>query len=54
MELYSEKDSNQQVCWFCKKGRHSERMIKIPIDQKSKGPDDCTFNTKMILCKCSH
>jgi len=26
MESYSEKDSNQQVCWFCKKGRHSECM----------------------------
>jgi len=26
MESYSEKDSNQHVCWFCKKGRHSECM----------------------------
>jgi len=33
MESHSEKDSNQQVCWFCKKGRHSECMIEIPIDQ---------------------
>ncbi|NCF22534.1 MAG: hypothetical protein GWP65_06295 [Nitrosopumilaceae archaeon] len=28
------------VCWFCRKGRH--------------GPHDCTFDTKMIPCKCQH
>jgi hypothetical protein len=46
--------SNQEICWFCKKGRHSECMKNIPIDIKSEEPYDCSFNTNMITCKCNH
>jgi len=46
--------SSQEICWFCKKGRHSECMKNIPVDIKSKDPPDCSFNTKMITCKCNH
>ena len=44
----------QEVCWFCRKGRHEDCMKEIPIDGKSDGPHDCTFDTKMIPCKCQH
>ena len=54
MELNSTNDSSQQICWFCKKGRHSECMKKIPIDVKSDWPHDCSFNSKMVLCECVH
>ena len=29
-------------------------MKEIPIDGKSEGPHDCTFDTKLVPCKCSH
>jgi len=29
-------------------------MKEIPMDGKSDGPHDCTFDTKMIPCKCQH
>jgi len=54
MESNSTNDSSQQICWFCKKGRHSECMKKIPIDVKSDGPHDCSFNSKIVLCECVH
>jgi len=54
MGLNSTNDSSQQICWFCKKGRHSECMKKIPIDVKSDGPHDCSFNSKLVNCKCAH
>ena len=44
----------QEICWFCRKGRHQDCMKEIPIDSSSEGPHDCTFDTKMILCKCKH
>jgi hypothetical protein len=44
----------EEVCWFCRKGRHEDCMKEIPIDGKSDGPHDCTFDTKMIPCKCQH
>lgn len=44
----------EEVCWFCRKGRHQDCMKEIPIDGKSDGPHDCTFDTKMIPCKCQH
>lgn len=47
-------DSIQQICWFCKKGRHSECMKEIPVTHKSDGPSDCTFDTKLVPCKCTH
>ena len=44
----------KEICWFCRKGRHEECMKKIPIDGKSEGPHDCTFDTKLVACKCQH
>ena len=44
----------QQVCWFCRKGRHDECMMEMPVDGKSSGPHDCTFDTKMVPCQCHH
>lgn len=43
-----------EVCWFCKKNRHEDCMKKIPIDSRSKGPHDCTFDMTVITCKCKH
>jgi hypothetical protein len=54
MKSDSLNDSMQEICWFCKKGRHSECMKSIPVDAKSQGPHDCTFDTKIIECKCQH
>ena len=54
MESCSTGESNQEICWFCKKGRHKECMMQIPIDGKSEGPHDCTFDTKLVPCKCTH
>ncbi len=54
MESCSSDNSNREICWFCKKGRHEECMKEIPIDGKSEGPHDFTFDTKMITCKCKH
>jgi len=28
--------------------------MQIPVDGKSEGPHDCTFDTKLIPCKCTH
>ena len=47
-------DSIQEMCWFCKKGRHEECMKEIPVNSKSDGSHDCTFDTKLIPCKCAH
>ena len=46
--------NTEEICWFCRKGRHGDCMKKIPMDGKSDGPHDCTFDTKMIPCKCQH
>jgi len=46
--------NTEKVCWFCRKGRHEDCMKEIPIDGKSDGPHDCTFDTKMIPCNCQH
>lgn len=46
--------NSPEICWFCKKGRHEECMKEIPVDGRSDGPHDCTFDTKMIQCKCQH
>jgi len=54
MESCSNNEPIQEICWFCKKGRHSECMKEIPIGMKSEGPDDCSFDNKIILCKCTH
>ncbi len=54
MESNSLNDSSQEICWFCKKGRHSECMKKIPVNTKTDGPHDCSFNTEMVLCSCTH
>lgn len=47
-------DRQSEICWFCRKERHSECMKEIPIDNKTVGPDDCTFDMKMVPCKCKH
>jgi len=47
-------NSRQEICWFCKKGRHSECMKQIPINVKTDGPHDCSFNTDMVDCTCTH
>jgi hypothetical protein len=56
--------NTEEICWFCRKGRHGDCMKEIPTDGKSDGPHDCdgksdgphdcTFDTKMIPCKCQH
>jgi len=52
MESCSVSGSDQKICWFCKKDRHDECMKNIPIDGKSDGPHDCTFDTNLIKCEC--
>ena len=54
MESCSTPNIDPEICWFCKKGRHSECMKEIPTDEKSDGPHDCTFDTKLVMCKCKH
>ncbi len=44
----------QEICWFCRKERHEDCMKEIPTQGKSEGPHDCTFDTKLIPCKCQH
>ncbi len=29
-------------------------MKEMPVNAKSEGPHECTFDTKLISCKCSH
>jgi len=53
MESCSGGDS-QEICWFCRKGRHDECMKKIPVEVMSEDPHDCTFDTKLVACKCKH
>lgn len=40
-----------EICWFCRKGRYDECMKEIPVQGRSDGPHDCTFDTKLIPCK---
>ena len=47
-------DVQVRVCWFCKKGRHAECMVKIPTTDRTDGPHDCAFDTVMIRCECTH
>ena len=54
MEDCSVSDEISDICWFCKKGRHEECMKEIPINAKSEGPHECTFDTKFVVCKCCH
>ena len=54
MESCSTSGIESEICWFCKKGRHTECMKEMPVNAKSDGPDDCTFDTKMVSCKCQH
>ena len=54
MEDCSISDEISEICWFCKKGRHEECMKKMPVNAKSEGPHECTFDTKFISCKCVH
>jgi len=54
MEDCSVSDEISEICWFCKKGRHEECMKEMPVNAKSEGPHECTFDTKLISCKCSH
>ncbi|MFM9875369.1 MAG: hypothetical protein ACKVN8_03200 [Nitrosarchaeum sp.] len=51
---YCATGNTQEICWFCRKGRHKECMVEIPMDGKSDGPHDCTFDTKLVPCKCQH
>ena len=50
----SASDEISEICWFCKKGRHKECMKEMPVNAKSEGPHECTFDTKLISCKCPH
>ena len=54
MKSCSSDGSSLEICWFCKKGRHEECMVHMPVDGKSEGPHDCAFDTKLIPCKCAH
>jgi len=54
MESCSTGGSSDQICWFCKKGRHEDCMKEIPTDEKSDGPHDCAFDTKLVACICKH
>ena len=54
MEDCSVSDEISEICWFCKKGRHNECMKEIPVNAKSEGPHECTFDTKFVACKCEH
>ena len=54
MESCATNSLKDEICWFCKKGRHAECMKQIPIDSRSEEPQDCTFDTKLVTCKCSH
>jgi len=54
MEDCSVSDEISEICWFCKKGRHEECMKEMPVNAKSEGPHECTFDTKFISCKCVH
>ena len=49
-----ESGGTGQVCWFCKKGRHDECMGEMPVSGRSDGPHDCTFDTRMVPCRCRH
>ena len=52
MEDCSVSDNISESCWFCKRGRCEECMKEIPVNAKSEGPHECTFDTKFILCIC--
>jgi len=54
MEDCSVSDKISEICWFCKRGRCGECMKEIPVNAKSEGPHECTFDTKFIACKCEH
>ena len=51
---YCATGNTQEICWFCRKGRHEDCMKEIPMDSRSDGPHDCTFDTKLVSCKCQH
>ncbi len=46
--------SLDKICWFCKKNRHGDCMKKIPINSRSIGPHDCTFDMTLVMCNCKH
>ena len=54
MEPNSPNNPSDEICWFYKKGRHSECMKQIPINMKADEPHDCSFNTEMVPCTCTH
>ena len=54
METCHPHKTDLEICWFCRKNRHDDCMINIPIDARSDGPHDCTFDTKLVKCKCQH
>jgi len=52
--MESGSTNHSEICWFCQKGRHEDCMKEIPVNGRSDGPHDCTFDTKLIPCKCKH
>ena len=46
--------SLDKICWFCNKNRHGDCMKKIPINSRSIGPHDCTFDMTLVMCNCKH
>lgn len=54
LQEYRNMNELNKICWFCKKNRHADCMKKIPIDSKSAGPHDCTFDMTSVMCSCKH
>ena len=54
MDCSTDSESDTTICWFCKKGRHEDCMKEMPVNMKSEGPHDCSFDTKMVPCRCTH
>ncbi len=58
--LYAQKcsqlleESEIRFAGIVDKGRHEECMKEMPVNAKSEGPHECTFDTKFISCKCVH
>ena len=43
----------QEICWFCRKGRHEDCMKEIPTHGKSDGPDAVSYTHLTLPTICS-
>lgn len=41
----------EYMCWFCRKGRHDDCMVNIPISTME---HDCSFSVEHRKCVCIH